>query len=202
MFVVQYDLSDMPSNSQSFIRQKTYYMPKSFDCDGGKAAKPTDSSSSINSNHNSNNKLNSTSNAENGQTSSNESSNHKIKLNVNQPVNLSKNSNQPTSLTASLSTANLQTASTLPINLAKSSKTITSKLTKNQPDLCNVKFKSSWLRYLIHLRFLSTKSGKIYLHRNIRCLILRRNEFDPGNLVGSKSTFHWVTEQITEHANK
>ena len=27
MFVVMYDLSDMPSNSQTFLRQRTLYMP-------------------------------------------------------------------------------------------------------------------------------------------------------------------------------
>ena len=27
MFVIKYDLSDMPANSQTFLRQKTLYMP-------------------------------------------------------------------------------------------------------------------------------------------------------------------------------
>ena len=31
MFVVMYDLSDMPPNSQTFLRQRTLYMPSDYD---------------------------------------------------------------------------------------------------------------------------------------------------------------------------
>ncbi|XP_045606209.2 uncharacterized protein atos isoform X1 [Procambarus clarkii] len=39
-----------------------------------------------------------------------------------------------------------------------------------------------WLRYLIHLRFVSSKSGKIYLHTDIRMLIFRKSDADAATL--------------------
>lgn len=75
MFVIMYDLSDMPPNSQTFIRQRTLYMPT--DC-------------------------------------------------------------------------------------------------KDQ----NVEWGTKWLRFLIHLRFMSSKSCKIYLHSDIRMIIMRRSDMD------------------------
>ncbi len=75
MFVVVYDLSDMPPNSQTFLRQRTLYMPS-----------------------------NCLSNSEEDQ--------HK------------------------------------------------------------------WLRYLIHLRFASSRSGKIYLHTDVRMIIFRKSDLD------------------------
>lgn len=35
-----------------------------------------------------------------------------------------------------------------------------------------------WLRYLIHLRFASSKSGKIYLHTDMRMIIFRKSDLD------------------------
>lgn len=35
-----------------------------------------------------------------------------------------------------------------------------------------------WLRYLIHLRFASSKSGKIYLHTDVRMIIFRKSDVD------------------------
>jgi hypothetical protein len=35
-----------------------------------------------------------------------------------------------------------------------------------------------WLRYLIHLRFASSRSGKIYLHTDIRMIIFRKSDLD------------------------
>jgi hypothetical protein len=74
MFVVMYDLSDMPPNSQTFLRQRTLYMP------------------------------------------SDESDSHKDA--------------------------------------------------------------QKWLRYLIHLRLASSKSGKIYLHTDVRMIIFRKSDLD------------------------
>jgi len=74
MFVVMYDLTDMPPNSQTFLRQRTLYMP------------------------------------------SNQSDSH--------------------------------------------------------PDA------QKWLRYLIHLRVASSKSGKIYLHTDVRMIIFRKSDLD------------------------
>jgi len=74
MFVVMYDLSDMPNNSQTFLRQRTLYMP------------------------------------------SDASDSHKDA--------------------------------------------------------------QKWLRYLIHLRLASSKSGKIYLHTDVRMIIFRKSDLD------------------------
>eukprot|EP00095_Tigriopus_kingsejongensis_P000275 maker-scaffold329_size204955-snap-gene-1.23 protein:Tk00275 transcript:maker-scaffold329_size204955-snap-gene-1.23-mRNA-1 annotation:"protein fam214a" len=76
MFVIMYDLSDMPPNSQTFLRQRTLYMPS--DC----SAKDYEADS------------------------------------------------------------------------------------------------QKWLRYLVHLRFSSSKSGKIYLHTDIRMIIFRKSDLD------------------------
>lgn len=35
MFVVMYDLSDMPANSQTFLRQRTLYMPSDLSASNG-----------------------------------------------------------------------------------------------------------------------------------------------------------------------
>jgi len=75
MFVVMYDLSDMPPNSQTFLRQRTLYMP----------------SEELDNQHQDNRK---------------------------------------------------------------------------------------WLRYLIHLRLMSSKSGKIYLHTDVRMIIFRKSDVD------------------------
>ena len=194
MFVVQYDLSDMPSNSFSFIRQKTYYMPKCLSNaeSGNRAA----GSLKI---PNQTNELNSSKQLSN----ENLNSNHSPVRTANKLIL------PPTNLTASLSTTDL--TSNLPTNLTTKSKCLSASTSKcysisssskevDDNKLCNLQFKSSWLRYLIHLRFLSTKSGKIYLHRDISMLILKKNEFDPGNLIG-QTTYHWITEQITENAS-
>ncbi|KAL1502863.1 hypothetical protein ABEB36_007941 [Hypothenemus hampei] len=74
MFVLPYDLSDMPPNSQTFIRQRTFYMPSDYKSDNYK------------------------------------------------PPN--------------------------------------------------------WLRFLIHVRFMSSKSGKIYLHSDIQMIIIRKSDMD------------------------
>ncbi|KAJ9593975.1 hypothetical protein L9F63_014616 [Diploptera punctata] len=81
MFVVMYDLADMPANSQTFLRQRTLYMPAN-------------------------------------------------------------------------------TTGTQPDNAQK------------------------WLRYLIHLRFSSSKSGRIYLHSDIRMIIFRKSDMDTATAHG------------------
>ncbi|XP_008195164.3 atos homolog protein A isoform X1 [Tribolium castaneum] len=81
MFVIMYDLSDMPPNSQTFIRQRTLYMPTNY-----KEA--------------------------------------------------------------------------------------------------NAEWGPKWLRYLVHLRFISSKSGKIYLHSDIRMIIFRKSDLDTATAHG------------------
>jgi len=81
MFVVMYDLADMPANSQTFLRQRTLYMPANA--------------------------------------------------------------------------------------------------TEKQPDNAQ-----KWLRYLIHLRFSSSKSCRIYLHSDIRMIIFRKSDMDTATAHG------------------
>lgn len=82
MFVVRYDLSDMPANCQTFIRQRTLYMPTDAQESDGEASK--------------------------------------------------------------------------------------------------------WLRYLIHLRFASSKSGRIYLHTDIRIIVFRKSDLDAATIHGAQ----------------
>ncbi|KAJ3637121.1 hypothetical protein MTP99_000604 [Tenebrio molitor] len=42
----------------------------------------------------------------------------------------------------------------------------------------DVEWGPKWLRYLIHLRFISSKSGKVYLHSDIRMIIFRKSDMD------------------------
>ncbi|VEN41513.1 unnamed protein product [Callosobruchus maculatus] len=48
----------------------------------------------------------------------------------------------------------------------------------------NIEWGPKWLRYLIHLRFLSSKSGKIYLHTDIRMIIFRKSDMDTATAHG------------------
>lgn len=43
-----------------------------------------------------------------------------------------------------------------------------------------------WLRYLIHLRFMSSKSGRIYLHTDIRVIIFRKSDLDAATVHGQR----------------
>ncbi|KAG5888004.1 hypothetical protein JTB14_016628 [Gonioctena quinquepunctata] len=48
----------------------------------------------------------------------------------------------------------------------------------------NLEWGPKWLRYLIHLRFMSSKSGKIYLHSDIRVIIFRKCDLDTATAHG------------------
>lgn len=37
---------------------------------------------------------------------------------------------------------------------------------------------SKWLRYLIHLKFVSSKSGRIFLHKDMKVLILQKCDLE------------------------
>ena len=37
---------------------------------------------------------------------------------------------------------------------------------------------SKWLRYLIHLKFVSSKSGRIYLHHEIKAVICQKSDLE------------------------
>lgn len=48
----------------------------------------------------------------------------------------------------------------------------------------NLEWGAKWLRYLIHLRFMSSKSGRIYLHTDIRMIIFRKSDLDTATAHG------------------
>lgn len=48
----------------------------------------------------------------------------------------------------------------------------------------NLEWGPKWLRYLIHLRFISSKSGRIYLHTDIRMIIFRKSDLDTATAHG------------------
>jgi len=50
---------------------------------------------------------------------------------------------------------------------------------------------AKWLRYLIHLRFCSTKSGRIYLHTDIRMIVLRKSDVDTASAHIPESSHEW-----------
>lgn len=43
-----------------------------------------------------------------------------------------------------------------------------------------------YLRYLIHLRFVSGKTGRIYLHTDIRMIIFRKADVDTATALGNQ----------------
>lgn len=43
---------------------------------------------------------------------------------------------------------------------------------------------SRWLRYLIHLRFASSRSGRIYLHTDVRIIVFRKSDLDAATIHG------------------
>ena len=55
--------------------------------------------------------------------------------------------------------------------------------------LADARANKSWLRYLIHLRFASSASGKLYLHSDIRMLFSRKCELETAvNLTATSPT--------------
>ncbi|XP_045472904.1 protein FAM214A isoform X2 [Harmonia axyridis] len=59
----------------------------------------------------------------------------------------------------------------------------------------NVQRTSKWLKYLIHLRFASSKSGKIYLHGDIRIIVLNKADLDTASAhdIGTKYEMRTIT---------
>ena len=121
MFVVMYDLSDMPPGHRTFLRQRTMYVP----------------------------------------LSSNSSSN-------------SSNTAAANTSSATLSVANVKKSGQQQISSSSDAEEETA---TDKGSLAQLK---SYLRYLIHLRFATSKSGKMYLHTNIKLIFARNKcEIDP-----------------------
>jgi hypothetical protein len=122
MFVVMYDLSDMPPGHRTFLRQRTMYVPLI-------------SSSS------------------------------------------SSNTNSGGGGVSSTSVKKVTTTAT-----AGSSKDPVGNQTDSEEEASSSTslHLKSYLRYLIHLRFATSKSGKMYLHTNIKLIFARNKcEIDP-----------------------
>lgn len=115
MFVVMYDLSDMPPGHRTFLRQRTMYVPL-----------------------------------------------------------VSSNSSSSSSSNGSGNAGNSGNGSPKPVNKMAQNGRANSKGLKEEEEL------KSYLRYLIHLRFATSKSGKLYLHTNIKLIFARNKcEIDP-----------------------
>lgn len=54
--------------------------------------------------------------------------------------------------------------------------------TKVAGDLPDSDLTQKWLRYLIHLRFSSSKSGRVYLHTDVRMIIFRKSDMDTASV--------------------
>jgi hypothetical protein len=58
---------------------------------------------------------------------------------------------------------------------------------------------TKYLRYLIHLRFMSSKSGHIYLHKDIRAIIYYKSDLDAA---ASNSEMPYELKCIVQHPNE
>jgi hypothetical protein len=48
---------------------------------------------------------------------------------------------------------------------------------------------TKYLRYLIHLRFMSSKSGRIYLHKDIRAIVYYKSDLDAAASINNDTPF-------------
>ncbi|CAL8095781.1 unnamed protein product [Calicophoron daubneyi] len=154
MFVIGYDFEDMPANCQTFLRQRTVYMPIQRKTD---VAPDTWINTS----------------------GSREGKNEESKPNANDNLSVpdffwisssSKTSSlDPTAL--SLSSCSCSSVS------SASSASSTNSLASGS---CLRAVQPAYLRYLVHLRFHTTRSGRLYLHTDLRLIFARDTfEFDP-----------------------
>lgn len=77
-------------------------------------------------------------------------------------------------------------------DMPPNSQTFIRQRTLYMPTNCNdanLEWGPKWLRYLIHLRFLSSKSGKIYLHSDIRMIIFRKCDMDTATAHGIEMSY-------------
>ncbi|XP_057655328.1 atos homolog protein A [Diorhabda carinulata] len=77
-------------------------------------------------------------------------------------------------------------------DMPPNSQTFIRQRTLYMPTNCNdtnLEWGPKWLRYLIHLRFMSSKSGKIYLHSDIRMIIFRKCDMDTATAHGIEMSY-------------
>ncbi|XP_032809772.1 atos homolog protein A [Petromyzon marinus] len=141
MFVVIYDLRDMPGGHHTFLRQRTFSVPAARRA--GAPAVPATPGPGPHARHGTNGAVPPAA-----------------------AVGRLRSASPPKAPAAAAAPDRLSPASTPPGDAAK----------------------DRALRYLIHLRFLSSKSGKIYLHSDIRLLFSRKSmEIDSGAAYELKS---------------
>nr|VZI13336.1 unnamed protein product [Spirometra erinaceieuropaei] len=189
VFVIQYDLEDMPANCQTFLRQRTVYVPveKCLDDFPNDSGGNADSGSSCSISE------------KNAKTTSRRLQNLPVDPKAgllfvsgsgthesdggSGPWSLSPPSTPPSSLSRShLSSSNHQRgAPSVTFRLRTGMGGIsTSEQREHQPQRDGGDLLPAYLRYLVHLRFHSTKSGNLYLHTDIRLIFARdKFEFDP-----------------------
>lgn len=181
MFVIVYDLEDMPPNCQTFLRQRTMYMPT--------LENSTESATSFTSpflslTHQLSHFAKST-------VSVNNNSNCNKKNSTNEsPLGVLSNSVSATSSWCSSSSSICSSCSSISPPCS-STDLIESRQFRNFTTIHQTKQPrrtgpSPWqklpayLRYLVHLRFHTTKSGRLYLHTDLRLIFSRdKFEFDP-----------------------
>ncbi|XP_019771974.2 protein FAM214A isoform X1 [Dendroctonus ponderosae] len=54
---------------------------------------------------------------------------------------------------------------------------------------CEADFTPKWLRFVIHIRFMSSKSGKIYLHSDIRMIIMKKADMDTATALDMEKNY-------------
>ncbi|KAL3286574.1 hypothetical protein HHI36_001075 [Cryptolaemus montrouzieri] len=72
-------------------------------------------------------------------------------------------------------------------DMPPNSQTFIRQRTLYMPNECkdkDIEWGPKWLKYLIHLRFVSSKSGKVYLHSDIRMIIFHKTDFDTATAHG------------------
>ncbi|CAH8522842.1 unnamed protein product [Schistosoma guineensis] len=213
MFVIVYDLADMPPNCQTFLRQRTVYMPiqqhnqfhSSYIISNSTQStslhnnstcsfhKPQYHSTHTNTNHLNCNSTPSTSmintNVSMNNTLSNCNTDHlwnissKSLTEPNTPSFLSYSSScSCSSITSIGSLSSYGSQNAVNNNNTTNSNTTT---TNNTTGIAGVSLNTrnelpAYLRYLVHLRFHTTRSGKLYLHTDLRLIFSRdKFEFDP-----------------------
>ncbi|CAH8502325.1 unnamed protein product [Schistosoma rodhaini] len=209
MFVIVYDLADMPPNCQTFLRQRTVYMPiqqqqhhHQFDSSQMISNQMMNTTQSTSSNcplHKPSYKLTPCQTTTHTQMNHSDCNNSLITPSgsVNTSSNCtidhlwnisSKSFTEPSTPFLSFSSQSSSSCSCSSIASICSLSSYGSQSAVNNNNTTHTTGISlntrnelpAYLRYLVHLRFHTTRSGKLYLHTDLRLIFSRdKFEFDP-----------------------
>ncbi|KER30244.1 hypothetical protein T265_03299 [Opisthorchis viverrini] len=155
MFVIGYDFEDMPRNSQTFLRQRTVYMPIQKASTQQDPAWIQDKPSE-----------------DRGDSKDDLPSEDQMLA----ADSFGTTAKQTEALPPSSSVSSCSCSSLSSISSGCSLTSLSSNLTVNSTR----SEQHAFLRYLVHLRFHTTRSGRLYLHTDIRLIFARdKFEFDP-----------------------